>query len=96
VSIHPAYTAKRHYERSGGFGMCNHTDRGGSFYMRDRVGMWGWWENFCTCTLDPDWIKNPNWQQGFTLVHFVGRRFWVEQIPIVGHSLMYGGKVYKA
>jgi len=94
VSIHSSYTAKRQYEKNGGCGMCNHTHRGGSYYKRDRFGIWGWWENFCLCSLNPDWIQNPDWTQGFSLVHFSGDRFWVEQIPIVDSSFIYGGKVY--
>ena len=95
VSIHSAYTAKRQFERNGGCGICNHTHRGGSFYKRDRFGTWGWWVNFCLCSLNPDWIQNPNWQQGFSLVHFTGsKRFWVEQIPIINHEALYNGKLY--
>jgi len=95
ASIHSSYTAKRHYEKHGGNGICNHTHRGGSYYKRDRFGTWGWWENFCLCRLDPDWIQNPNWQQGFSLVHFQDDgRFWVEQIPIVHGKFIYGGKLY--
>jgi hypothetical protein len=94
ASVHSGYTAKRMFERHGGCGITNHCHRGGSFYKRDRFGVWGWWENFCLCHLNPDWIKNPNWVQGFSLVHFQGDRFWVEQIPIVNKKFMYGGKVY--
>ncbi len=95
ASIHSGYTAKRMFEKHGGCGMVGHCHRGGSFYKRDRFGTWGWWENFCLCHLNPDWIKNPNWVQGFSLVHFIGERFWVEQIPIIGHTIMYGGKLFK-
>ena len=95
-SIHSGYTAKRMYEKHGGCGICAHCHRGGSFYKRDRFGTWGWWEGFCLCSLNPDWIKNPNWVQGFTLVHFLGKkRFWVEQIPILGGAFIYGGKLYE-
>lgn len=95
VSIHSAYTAKRQFERNGGCGLCNHTHRGGSFYKRDRFGTWGWWENFCVCSLNPDWIRNPNWQQGFSLIHFTDhKRFWVEPIPIVDHKFLYGNRIY--
>jgi len=94
ASIHSGYTAKRLYEKHGGCGIGGHCHRGGSFYKRDRFGTWGWWENFCLCHLNPDWIKNPNWEQGFSLVHFIGKRFWVEQIPIIDHEFLYGGKLY--
>jgi hypothetical protein len=97
ASMHSGYTAKRMFEKHGGNGLCGHCHRGGSFYKRDRFGTWGWFEGFCLCKLDPDWIMNPNWVQGINLVHFQGKRFWVEQIPIVGtpQSLMYGGKIYR-
>lgn len=95
VSKHSSYTAKRQHESNGGNGMCNHTHRGGSYYLRDRFGTWGWWENFCLCSLNPDWISFPNWCQGFSLVHFKEERFWVEQVPIVGHAFIYGGELYE-
>lgn len=96
VSAHSAYTAKRQFERNGGCGMCNHTHRGGSFYKKDRFGTWGWWENFCLCSLNPDWIRNPNWQQGFSLIHFTDhKRFWVEQVPIIKHEFLFRGTTYK-
>lgn len=95
ASVHSGYTAKRMYEKHGGCGITHHCHRGGSYYKRDRFGTWGWWENFCLCSLYPDWIKNPNWIQGFSLVHFQGKRFWVEQIPIIGHACMYGGRKYE-
>lgn len=94
ASIHSGYTAKRMFEKHGGCGICGHCHRLGSFYKRDRFGFWGWWENGCLCHLNPDWIKNPNWTQGFSLVHFLGDRFWVEQIPIIKNKMMYGGKIY--
>lgn len=95
VSVHSSYTAKRMYEKHGGCGMCAHSHRGGVYYKTNRFGTWGWFENFCLCHLNPDYIKNPNWQQGFSLIHFVGKRFFVEPIPIIDHSLMFGGRVYK-
>lgn len=94
ASVHSGYTAKRMYEKHGGCGICHHCHRGGSFYKRDRFGTWGWWENFCLCSLDPDWTKNPNWVQGFSLVHFQNKRFWVEQVPIINKACMYGGRRY--
>lgn len=93
-SIHSGYTAKRMYEKHGGCGVCGHCHRGGSFYKRDRFGIWGWWENFCLCDLDPDYIQNPNWMHGFSVVHFKKKRFWVEQVPIIDGKFIYGGKLY--
>jgi len=95
ASIHSGYTAKRLYAKHGGCGIAGHCHRGGSFYKRDRFGTWGWWEGFCLCRLNPDWMQNPNWVQGFSLIHFTDRtRFYVEQIPIIDHAFMYGGREY--
>jgi len=94
VRAHSSYTAKGLSDKQGGSGMCGHTHRGGSYYKRDRFGTYGYWENFCLCDLSPDYIQFPNWQQGFSLVHFIGDRFWVEQMPIINRKFMYGGKLY--
>ena len=94
ISSNSSYTAKRMFDKHGGSGMHGHTHRGGSYYKRNRFGIFGWWENFCLCDLNPDWVKHPDWQHGFSLVHFTESRFWVEQIPIVNNVLIYGGEVY--
>jgi len=94
VSMNSSYTAKRMFDKHGGCGIHGHTHRLGSYYKRNRFGVWGWWENGCLCDLNPDWVKHPDWQHGFSLVHFVKSRFYVEQIPIVDNKLLYGGKVY--
>lgn len=95
ASVNSSYTAKRMFDKHGGCGICGHTHRGGSYFKRNRFGIWGWWENFCLCSLFPDWIENPDWEQGFSLVHFKGDRFWVEQIPIINHKFIYGGRLYE-
>lgn len=94
IRAHSGYTAKGMSDKHGGCGICGHTHRLGSYYKRDRFGIYGWWENGCLCSLDPDWITNPNWQQGFSIVHFTKERFWVEPIQIINRKFMYGGKIY--
>jgi len=94
IRAHSAFTAKGMSDKHGGCGIHGHTHRLGSYYKRDRFGIYGWWENGCLCSLDPDWIQNPNWQQGFSLVHFTKDRFWVEPIQIINRRFMYGGKIY--
>jgi len=95
ASIHSSYTAKRHYEKHGGNGMANHTHRGGSYFKHDRFGFKAWFENFCLCSLLPDYIQNPDWMNGFSLIHFKDNHFYVEQLPIVSGSFIYGGKLWK-
>ena len=92
---HSSATAKAHFEKNGGSGICNHTHRLGSYYKRDRYKTHGWWENGCLCSLNPDWLTNPDWQQGFSLITFEDTgRYFVEQIPIIKNKFIYGGRVY--
>ena len=94
VRAHSSFTAKGMSDKHGGSGIHGHTHRLGSYYKRNRFGVYGWWENGCLCDLNPDYVTNPNWQQGFSLVHFIQDRFWVEPIPIIKRKFMYGGKIY--
>ena len=94
VSKHSGWTAKAMFEKRGGSGICGHSHRGGSYFKHDS-DYFGWWENFCTCTLNPQWTKNPNWMQGFSLVHFIEKRFYVEQIPIIKHKFVYAGELFE-
>jgi len=94
ASKHSSWTAKAMFERRGGCGMCGHSHRGGVYYKSD-IKDWGWWENYCTCNLHPEYVKNPNWMHGFSLIHFVGDRFWVEMIPIINYKFIYGGKIFE-
>ena len=94
IRAHAGYTAKGMSDKHGGCGIHGHSHRLGSYYKRDRFGVYGWWENGALCNLDPDWISFPNWQQGFSLVHFTKERFWVEQCQIIKRRFMYAGKLY--
>ncbi len=94
IRAHSAYTAKGMSDKHGGSGIHGHSHRLGSYYKRNRFGIYGWWENGCLCLLDPDWCTNPNWQQGFSLIHFTGDRFWIEQCQIIKRRFMYAGKLY--
>ena len=89
-----SYTAKGMMDKHGGCGMCGHSHRLGNSYKTNGFGMSGWWENGCLCDLEPDYIRHPDWQQGFSLVHFTGDRFWVQQMQIINRKFMYGGRVY--
>lgn len=95
IRAHSSWTAKGMSDKHGGSGIHGHTHRLGSYYKTNRSGMYAWWENGCLCSLNPDWIIHPNWQQGFSVVTFFkGGRFWVEPIPIINRKFIYGGKLY--
>ena len=95
IRKYSSYTARGMFEKHGCSGISGHSHRGGLSYRRDRSGVYAWYENYCLCHLNPDWIKHPDWQQGFSLVHFKGKRFHVEPVHIIDHTLMYGGRIYK-
>jgi len=94
IRAHSSYTAKGMSDKHGGSGIHGHSHRLGSYYKRNRFGIYGWWENGCLCNLEPDYVTNPNWQQGFSVVQFAKDRFWVQQIQIINRRFMYGNLVY--
>lgn len=94
VSKHSGWTAKAHYERFGGCGMCGHSHRGGSHLVTKRGDTEGWWENFCLCDLNPEYVQSPNWQQGFSIGYFMDDRFHITQVPIIGYKFIVEGELY--
>lgn len=95
VRKHSGWTAKAMFEKRGGNGICGHSHRGGNYRKRDTFNEYGWWENYCLCSLDPEYVDTPDWQQGFSLVHWLGNRFMVEPMGIVKHAFIYGGEIWK-
>jgi predicted phosphodiesterase len=64
--------------------ITGHTHRLGTHYARTRLRVVKAHENGCLCLLNPEYVKNPNWQQGFTMTtHFGGELFHVEDIPFL-------------
>lgn len=62
--------------------ITGHTHRLGTHYARTRLRVVKAHENGCLCLLNPEYVKNPNWQQGLTMTtHFGGELFHVEDIP---------------
>ena len=78
-----AYTAKAVMEGIG-FGMnaaSGHTHRMGAYYHTSRNGTYWSVEGGCLCKLTPEYMNNPNWQQGVTLVWTKPSTF--VQIPFI-------------
>ncbi|MCJ7482609.1 MAG: hypothetical protein MUO31_06555 [Thermodesulfovibrionales bacterium] len=91
-----SYTAKAEFLKNGCSGMSGHTHRDGKYVKRNRGGQFAWWENFCMCKLDPEYVDGiVNWSQGFSLIHSVGSKQYVEQIHINKGSYVYGGQIHK-
>lgn len=96
-SKHSSYTAKAELEEHGTSGSSGHTHRMGRFLKTDYRGTIGWFENGCLCDLQPEYMKGKiaNWQQCFSVIYFQDDRFHYEQVPIINHEFLYGGKLYK-
>lgn len=88
------WTAKGEWERYGKGGLSGHTHRLGKFYHRDHNGSHLWTETGCTCVLNPDWMVDPDWQQGCILVTHTkdGERYHVEDIYIEAGRAMWRDK----
>ena len=62
--------------------MTGHTHRGGSYFATGRNGVVFAHECFCLCSLNPNYMKNPNWQQGFSIATVTKDTISIESIPI--------------
>lgn len=87
-------TARAHYEKWGRCVLHGHTHRLGSFYHRTSMGTFGSWENGCLCELEVEFDPSPNWQQGWSVVWTHGKRFHVEQVPLISGKFVYHGQLY--
>ena len=67
------------------------------FFHRDRNGNHVWVETGCLCTLDPDWMPEPDWQQGFIVASFDTETgaFSIEPVYIHKGSAMWRDKFYR-
>jgi hypothetical protein len=61
-----------------------HTHRGGVFYTRTRNGVVQAVECFCLCDLNPEYVRDPDWQHGIVLGEVVDGNVAVEPIPFLG------------
>ena len=93
-----AYTAKGEYEKYGRCGMSGHTHRRGVFEHTDHNGSHAWWELGCMCDLNPGYLDDPDWQNGFNVVSWTNDRryFGVEEVRIHNGITVFRGKVYRA
>ena len=81
-----AYSAKAEIEgeRFSINTMTGHTHRGGTFYAKTRSGIIRADECFCLCSLEADYVKNPNWQHGIVVATVINGQPIIE--PILFHG----------
>lgn len=91
------YSAKGMFDKHGKSILMNHTHRLGAHYHRNATGMHAAFENGCMCDLNPEYIFNPDWQQGFSIIYKKKgkNRFYVEQVPIIDGVAIIEGKEYR-
>jgi len=90
-----ALTAHAEMAKNGCSGISGHSHRDGKAAVRQRGGQLVWFENFCMCGLNPEYIEGiANWTQGWSVVTLQGKRPTVEQIPVLGGKYTYRGKEY--
>jgi len=91
------YTAKAEYLKNGQSGITGHTHRDAKFTKRTRGGHYVWYENFCMCDLDAEYINGvANWTQGWSMLTTVGSRQYVDQIPVINHRYIWKGEEIKS
>lgn len=61
--------------------LTGHTHRGGVHYATTRRGVVSAHEGFCLCDLNPEYVKDPDWQQGITLFTVSSDMINIEPVP---------------
>ncbi len=90
------YTAHAELLKNGCSGISGHSHRDAKAPVRHRGGQLCWWENFCMCDLNPEYVKGiANWTQGWSVVTIIGKRPDVEPVAVIGGRYTYRGKEYK-
>lgn len=90
-------SARGNYEKFGGNVICGHVHRLGAFYHTTMEGSYGAWENGCLCTLKPEYMIAPDWQNGWSVVwKMANGYFHVDQICVDRYQYVYQGKLKRA
>lgn len=97
LSQHAGYSAKNTMDKWGNVsGIMGHNHRVGCSTKTLADGaMIQWHEIGCMTNLHPEYVKNPNWQQGFATVYYTKHRFHIIPTTLVNHEFIAEGKLYK-
>jgi len=88
-------TPKEYWLRLGTSVIMGHTHRLTTLRHTSKKGTKQGWENGCLCTMDPEYMRYPDWQQGWTVVQTCGDMEEVRQILVKNGAYMYNNKLYK-
>lgn len=86
------------WQKYGRSGVSGHTHRLGAFYHRDHNGSHVWLEAGCLCLVDPEYVQDPDWQQGVVVLTYNadGTRFNPELIYIQDGCAVWRGREFRA
>ena len=94
VSMHSAYTAKNLMDTLGRSFIQGHTHRGGVYYKTQGEKVLIGVENFCMCSLKPDYTSLVNWQNGYSIINYTGGEFNIRPVPIINYKFIINNKKY--
>jgi hypothetical protein len=91
------YTARGEMEKYGRSGASGHTHRLGVHYHQNHSGNYCWFETGCTCKIDPEYVQNPDWQQGCVIATFDPETGAFSPEPVYIHNglAVWRGKIYR-
>jgi len=73
-----------HFHRNQTYSWAGDDGKPQSFYV---IG--------CTCTLDPDYLPFPDWQQGFAYSRVINGKVHFTPVPVFDRSFIVEGQVYR-
>lgn len=78
-----SYTAHAELDKNDCSGCSGHTHRLGVCYKQTPQRYLAWFESGCLCDIHPEYVDNPDWQQGFLYGYVDKDSFAVTPVPIV-------------
>ena len=86
------YTAHGELLKNSVSGISGHVHRCGLVFDT-RLGVdYFWVEGGCVCSLNPDYMSNPNWQQGVVILEVKSGEVHPELVPFREHGTYFRGK----
>lgn len=87
-------SAKAEFERRLVSGISGHTHRQALYRRTAGNQDFVWAENGCLCKIALPYTREPDWQQGFTIVYQGLKQAYFEQVSLTGQATYFGGKKY--
>lgn len=82
-----SYTAHAELDKNDCSGCSGHTHRLGVCYKQTPQRYLAWFESGCLCDIHPEYVDDPDWQQGFLYGYVDKDSFAVTPVPIVNGKI---------